>query len=116
MNLEVPHLVEAGTLTRAPHHEDSSVAVVVKPLRSGAKEEVGLLAETGTGLVKPGLNEEDKVRELTWTEGVTSFTLPLVGLILRKEPSLFLLSTKTNPSVVCLTARSSTIQQWTPVV
>ena len=50
MNLEVSLLIKARTLPRTPHNEVSTVAVVVKPLLTGAEEEVRLLAKTSTGL------------------------------------------------------------------
>ena len=51
INLEVSHLVKANTLTRTPHREGPSLAAVVKSLRAGPEEQVGLLALTGTGLM-----------------------------------------------------------------
>ena len=54
INLEVSLLIKARTLPRTPHNEVSTVAVVVKPLLTGAEEEVRLLAETGAGLITEG--------------------------------------------------------------
>ena len=64
INLKVSLLVKASTLPRAPHHEGSTVAVVVKPLLSGAKEEVRCFAETGSGLIteRRRLNIEESER------------------------------------------------------
>ena len=53
-NLEVSLLVKARTLAKTPHDELPSVSVVVKPLLTGAEEEVRLLAETGAGLITEG--------------------------------------------------------------